>query len=215
MGTSVLVLGLGRFGTAAALALMERGHEVLAIDHDTTLVNRIAPQVTHAVELDASDMASLKSIGAADFAYAIVAMTGALETSIFATMALKNLGVGNVVATAASDLHGAILQKVGADRVVYPEREMGRRVTHVFNVPSALDYLDVAPNFGIVKISPPASFVGRTLSQLDLVGRLGLTPIALRRGSKVTVIPHRDEQIGPTDELILLGRDDHLEELGE
>jgi trk system potassium uptake protein TrkA len=104
---------------------------------------------------------------------------------------------------------------VGADRVVYPEREMGNRVSHVFNVPTAIDYLDVAPNFGIVKVTPPASFVGRTLSQLDLAGRLGLTPIALRRGNKVTVIPHRDEKIGATDELILLGRDDRLDELGE
>jgi trk system potassium uptake protein TrkA len=214
LGTSVLVLGLGRFGTAAALELMALGHEVLVVDRDAALVNRIAPQVTHAMELDASDVASLRSIGAADFPYAIVAMTGALETSIFATMALKSLGVGTLVATASSELHGAILQKVGADRVVYPEREMGSRVAHVLDVPTALDYLDVAPNFGIVKISPPASFVGRTLSQLDLSGRLGLTPVALRRGNKVTVIPHRDETITATDELILLGRDDRLDELG-
>jgi trk system potassium uptake protein TrkA len=171
--------------------------------------------VTHAMELDASDEASLRSIGAADFQHAIIAITGSLETSIFATMALKGLGVRNIVAKAGTDLHGAILAKVGADRVVYPEREMGSRVSHIFNVRTAIDYLDVAPNFGIVKVTPPASFVGQTLSQLDLAGRLGLTPIALRRGNKVTVIPHRDEKIGATDELILLGRDDRLDELGE
>ncbi len=215
MGTSVLVVGLGRFGTAAALELMALGHEVLAVDHDPTRVNRMAPMVTHAMELDASDEASLRSIGAADFQHAIIAITGSLETSIFATMALKSLGVRNIVAKAGTDLHGAILTKVGADRVVYPEREMGSRISHVFNVPTAIDYLDVAPNFGIVKVTPPASFVGQTLSQLDLAGRLGLTPIALRRGNKVTVIPHRDEKIGATDELILLGRDDRLDELGE
>ncbi len=214
MGTSVLVVGLGRFGSAAALELMALGHEVLAIDHDASRVNRMAPSVTHAMELDASDEASLRSIGAADFQHAIIAITGSLETSIFATMALKSLGVRNIVAKAGTDLHGAILTKVGADRVVYPEREMGNRVSHVFNVPNAIDYLDVAPNFGIVKVAPPASFVGRTLSQLDLAARLGLTPIALRRGNKVTVIPHRDEKIGATDELILLGRDDRLHELG-
>jgi trk system potassium uptake protein TrkA len=214
MGTSVLVVGLGRFGSAAALELMSLGHEVLAVDHDPVRVNRIAPQVTHAMELDASDEAALRSIGAADFGHAIVAITGSLETSIFATMALKSLGVANVVAKAGSELHGAILRKVGADRVVYPEQEMGGRVAHVFNVPTALDYLDVAPNFGIVKISPPASFVGRTLSQLDLQGRLGLTPVALRRGNKVTVVPHRDETVTATDELILLGHDDRLDELG-
>lgn len=214
MGTSVLVVGLGRFGTAAALELMSLGHEVLAVDNDATRVNRIAPQVTHAMELDASDAASLKSIGAADFVHAIVSITGSPETSIFAVMALKNLGVRNVIANAASELHGAILQKVGADRVVYAEREMGSRISHVLSVPYALDYLDVAPHFGIVKIQPPDAYVGRTLSQLDLPGRFGLTPIALRRGNKVTVIPSREETIQATDELILLGRDDRLDELG-
>lgn len=214
MRTSVLVVGLGRFGSAAALELMALGHEVLVVDNDAGQVNRIAPQVTHAVELDAADVASLKSIGAADFAHAIVAITDPLETSIFATMALKSLGVQNVVAKAASELHGAILQKVGADRVIYPEREAGDRISHILGVPDALDYLDVAPNFGVLKIRPPAAFIGQTLSQLDLPGRFGLTAIALRRGDKVTVIPHREERILATDELILLGRDDQLDDLG-
>jgi trk system potassium uptake protein TrkA len=215
MATSVLVVGLGRFGTSAALELMALGHEVLAIDHDQARVNRIAPDVTHAMELDASDDAALRAIGAGDFEHAIVAISDDRETSIFATMALKSLGVRNVVAKAGSELHGEILRKVGADRVVYPEREMGSRVSHVLAVPNALDYLDIAPQFGIVKIQPPESFVGRSLGDLDLPTRLSMTPIAIRRGNKVTVIPHRDERIGKFDELILLGRDDRLGELVE
>ena len=214
MGHSVLVVGLGRFGSAAALELMALGHEVLAIDNDASLVNRIAPQVTHAVELDASDDSALKAIGAGDFEHAIVAISSHTETSIFATMALKSLGVGNVVAKAANDLHGAILERVGADRVVYPEREMGQRVSHVLSVPHAIDYLDVAPQFGIVKVRMPDSYVGRTLADVDIPGRFKLTPIALRRGNKVTVIPHRDEGLQAGDELILLGRDERLEGLG-
>ena len=215
MATSVLVVGLGRFGTSAALELMALGHEVLAIDHDQARVNRIAPDVTHAMELDASDDAALRAIGAGDFEHAIVAISDDRETSIFATMALKSLGVRNVVAKAGSELHGEILRKVGADRVVYPEREMGSRVSHVLAVPNALDYLDIAPQFGIVKIQPPESFVGRSLGELDLPTRMSMTPIAIRRGNKVTVIPHRDERIGRFDELILLGRDDRLGELVE
>jgi trk system potassium uptake protein TrkA len=194
---------------------MALGHEVLAIDHDQARVNRIAPDVTHAMELDASDDAALRAIGAGDFEHAIVAISDDRETSIFATMALKSLGVRNVVAKAGSELHGEILRKVGADRVVYPEREMGSRVSHVLAVPNALDYLDIAPQFGIVKIQPPESFVGRSLGDLDLPTRLSMTPIAIRRGNKVTVIPHRDERIGKFDELILLGRDDRLGELVE
>ena len=215
MKHSVLVIGLGRFGSAAALELMALGHEVLAVDSDERRVNDIAPDVTHAVQLDASDDEALRGIGAGEFEHAIVGISTATEASIFATMALKNAGVRNVVAKAATALHGSILERVGADRVVYPEREMGTRVSHTFSIPRVLEYLDVAPRFGIVKIRPPESFVGRTLKDLDLGTRLALTPIALRRGDNVTVNPHRDEQIAATDELILIGRDDKLERLEE
>jgi len=127
-----------------------------------------------------------------------VAISTSVEASIFATMALKKLGVRNLVAKAGSPLHGAILERVGADRVVYPEQEMGERVAHSFSVHNVVDYLDVAPRFGIVKVRPPASFVGRSFRDLDLANRLRLTPIGLRRGDDVTVNPHRDERTAPT-----------------
>jgi trk system potassium uptake protein TrkA len=215
MKHSVLVVGLGRFGSAAALELMVLGHEVLAVDADEARVNEIAPDVTHAIQVDASDEMALKGIGAGDFEHAIVAISGQAEPSIFATMALKNLGVRNVVAKAGTSLHGAILERVGADRVVYPEREMGTRVAHAFSMPDVLDYLDIAPGFGIVRLHPRASWVGKALRELDLGVRLGLTPIALRRGGNVIVNPHRDEQIAATDELTLIGRDDKLSALGD
>jgi trk system potassium uptake protein len=210
----VMVIGLGRFGTAAARELMALGHEVLAVDSEMAIINDIAPDVTHAVQLDATDEEALGAVGAGDFTYAIVAISGRTEASIFATMALKNLGVATVVAKAGSTLHGAILERVGADRVVYPEREMGQRVSHAITIPNIVDYLDVAPNFGIVKLRPPERFMGRALKDLELPVRHGLTPIALRRGGEVTVNPHRDVVVNPGDELILIGRDDKLEELG-
>jgi len=213
MKHAVLVIGLGSFGSAAARELMKIGHEVLAIDTNMEIVNDIAPDVTHAVQLDATDEDALRSVGAGDFAYALVAISGQTEASIFATMALKNLGVQTVLAKAGTTLHGKILERVGADRVVFPEREMGQRVSHALTVPSVIDYLDVAPKFGIVKVRPPASFVGRTLRDLDLPTRSGLTPIALRRGTEVMINPHRDEIVRETDELILIGRDAKLESL--
>lgn len=213
MKHSVIVIGLGRFGGAAARELMALGHEVLAIDDSEAKVNEISPEVTHAVQLDASDEHALQAVGAGDFEHAIVAISSNTEASIFATMALKNLGVGNVIAKAATQLHGRILERVGATRVVYPEREMGQRVAHSFSIPHVLDYIDVAPRFGIVKVSPPAAFVGRTLRELDIPGQLSLTPIALRRGNNVTVNPHRDERLVDTDELILIGLDEKLEML--
>jgi trk system potassium uptake protein len=209
----VMVIGLGRFGTALARELERLGHEVLAIDRSETVVNEIAPDVTHALQLDAADEDALRSAGAADFNTGIVAISSDAEPSIFATMVLKRLGVPNVIAKAGTQLHAEILARVGADRVVLPERETGVRLAHSFNVPNVIDYLDVAPSFGIERIRPPRSFVGKTLGQLDLKGRLGLTPIALRRGKQVFVNPTREERVGEDDELILIGRDDKLDHL--
>lgn len=209
----VMVIGLGRFGSAVARELERLGHQVLAIDRDEELVNDIAPDVTHALQLDAADEGALRSAGAGDFQTAIVAISSDAEPSIFATMVLKRLGVRNVIAKAGSQLHGEILSRVGADRVVLPERETGLRLAHSFNVPNVIDYLDVAPNFGIEKIRPPASFIGKSLGELDLKTRLGLTPIALRRGQQVFVNPAREERVAEGDELILIGRDDKLDQL--
>jgi len=212
-GEQVLVIGLGRFGSAVARELERLGHQVLAIDRSEQRVNEIAPEVTHALQLDAADEDALRSVGAADFSTGIVAISTDTEPSIFATMVLKRLGVRNVIAKAGSVLHGEILARVGADRVVFPERETGLRLAHSFNVPNVIDYLDVAPNFGIEKIRPPQSFIGKSLGELDLKARLGLTPIVLRRGQQVFVNPAREERVAEGDELILVGRDDKLDQL--
>jgi trk system potassium uptake protein len=213
MKTSVLVIGLGRFGSAAARELMALGHEVLVVDRDEARVNEIAPEVTHAIQADASDEDALRSLGAADFDHAIVAISGEAEPSIFATMALKNLGVRKVVAKAGTTIHGAILERIGATRVVYPEREMGARVAHSFDTSHVIDYLDLAPGFGIVRFGPPDEWIGRALRDLDLAVRYQLSAIGLRRGPKVIVNPHRDEKIAAGDELILMGLDDNLAKL--
>ena len=212
-GEQVVVIGLGRFGSSVARELERLGHQVLAIDRSEREVNEIAPEVTHALQLDAADEDALRSAGAGDFHTAIVAISSDAEPSIFATMVLKRLGVRNVIAKAGSLLHGEILARVGADRVVFPERETGLRLAHSFNVPNVIDYLDVAPNFGIEKIRPPKSFIGRTLGELNMKERFGLTPIALRRGQQVFVNPARDERVAEGDELILIGRDDKLDQL--
>jgi trk system potassium uptake protein TrkA len=208
-----MVIGLGRFGSALARELERLGHEVLAVDRDERRVNDLAPDVTHALQLDASDEDALRAAGAAEFPTAIVAISSDAEPSIFATMVLKRLGVRTVIAKAGTVLHGEILSRVGADRVVFPERETGLRLAHSFNVPYVIDYLDVAPDFGIEKIRPPRGFVGMTLGQLDLKGRLGLTAIAIRRAREVIVNPAREERIAEGDELILIGRDEKLDQL--
>lgn len=215
MRHQVLVIGLGRFGTAVAVELAELGHEVLALDRDEEVVNEVAPKVTHAVQVDATDEDALRAVGAGDFRFAIVAISSAAEASIFATMALHDLGVGTVIAKASGRLHGEILRRVGATRVVYPEREAGQRVAHLFAVPQVVDYLDVGPRYGVQKLRPPEAWVGRSLGYLDLPGRFKLTPIALRRARDVTVNPHDVEIVREGDELILIGLDERLERLAE
>jgi trk system potassium uptake protein TrkA len=209
----VLVIGLGRFGTAVARELERLGHEVLAVDVSEQAVNDVARDVTHAVQLDASDENALRSVGADQFQTGIVAISSKAEPSIFATMVLKRLGVRNVIAKAGDRLHGEILTRVGADRVILPEQETGTRLAHSFNVPNVIDYLDVGPSFGIEKVRPPAAFVGKTLGELELKNRMGVTPIAIRRGQDVIINPAREERVAEGDELILIGRDDHLEGL--
>lgn len=213
MGEQVIVIGLGRFGSAVARELSALDNEVLAIDVDEAAVNEIASDVTHAVQLDASAEGTLKSIGAADFSAAVVGMAGDTDASIFATMALQDLGV-RTIAKAGSPLHARILDRVGADRVVYPEREAGVRVAHTFNITGVVDYLVIAPRFGIARVVPPPAYVGKSLRELDLQTNFRLTPIALSRGEKVVVNPPRDEVLRAGDELILVGRDEGFVRFG-
>lgn len=210
MGQQVIVVGLGRFGSAAARELHALGHEVLAVDANETVINEIAAEVTHAVQADASDEDALRALGAGQFQYAVVAMSSSVEASIFATMALKRLGVPRVIAKASTALHGAILERIGADRVVYPEREAGADVAHTMLIPEVLDYIDLAPRFGVAKIRVPDAFVGRTLRELDLGTRFKVTPLAIAKGAAVKVNPHRDELLGKGDFLLLVGSDDEL-----
>lgn len=210
MGQQVMVVGLGQFGSALARELHALGHEVLAVDANEKAVNDIAAEVTHAVQLDATDEDALRALGANHFDTAIVAMSSATEASIFATMALKRLGVPIVMAKAANSLHGAILERIGADRVVYPEREVAVDVAHTLLIPHAHDYIALGPGFGIAKLSVPAALVGKTLRDLDLGERYKVTALAIQRRAAVTVNPHRDELLAEGDQLVLIGRDEEL-----
>jgi trk system potassium uptake protein TrkA len=189
------------------------GHEVLAIDRDGARVTAISDLVTHAVQVDGTDQETLEELGVKDFDAMIIALSGNLEASILATMVAKRLHVRYVIAKAASDIHAQILHKLGVDRVVFPEQEMGQQLAHTFAARAVLDYLDVAPGYGIGRLGPQADFIGKTLEEIDLRGRFGLTPLALRRGGQVILNPHRSEIMGPEDELVVAGKDEQLEAL--
>jgi trk system potassium uptake protein TrkA len=209
----VAVLGLGRFGQAVARELTRLGHDVLAVDSSEKLVQELADEVTHAVEADVTDADALRELGLGDFDTAIVAISSHLETSILATVLLRQLGVKRIVAKAANALHGSILEQVGASRVVYPERETGYRVAHSFAASGVQDYLDVGPGYGIARVRIPSGWGGKSLGELDLQGSCGLTALALYRDGSVTLNPHASETLRAGDALIVAGLDEDLERL--
>lgn len=218
MKKQVLILGLGRFGISLATALFNMGHDVMAIDDDEKRVQNMSSQITHAVQADATDEAVLKELGVGNFDVAIVTMGLAIQSSVLATILLKKLGVPYVIARAENELHGSILEKIGADKVVYPEREMGTMLAHGLTLSDVDDYIPVAPNYGVSKLTALPYFVGKTLSELELgrKGKWGLAVLLIRRGKEVIVTPDIEEKVKEEDVLILSGSDDKLEQfLGE
>ena len=209
----VVVIGLGRFGSSVARALSELGHEVLGLDSDLRRVEEVSEFATQAAQVDATDEDALRDMGVRNFDIGVVAIGSDVKSSILATLLLKRLGVKTVVSKAQDELHGDILEKVGADRVVYPERETGLRVAHALASPNLVDYLQVMPGFGIGKLVAPLAFQGKELGQLDLKGKFGLTTLILRRGNELVLNPSRSEVIGRGDVLVVTGRDEQLEAL--
>jgi trk system potassium uptake protein len=213
------VIGLGRFGSAMATTLAELGHDVIGIDADAERVRRLADVVTQAVELDATDERALRAAGVPDVDVAVVSIGENIEASLLVVMQCRELGVGTVVAKAVTPLHGRILEKIGVSRVIFPDREMAIRVAHSLVVPNVLDYIELSRDFSIVEVPAPASFIGRTLRQLEIRPRLGLTLIAIKRqadpgGPVITnIAPTADETIRDGDVLALLGRTDRLTRL--
>ena len=209
----VAVLGLGRFGSAVARELARLGHDVLAVDADERAAQNLSSEVSHAAQADITDREALQDLGLRDFDTAIVAVSSRLEVSILATALLKRLGVKRIVAKAASELHGSILEEVGAHRTVYPERETGVRVAHSFASPGVLDYLDVAPGYGLARVPVTRAWAGKTLGELDLDTTCGVTAVLLGRGGDVIVAPNGSELLRAGDALIVAGLDEHLERL--
>jgi trk system potassium uptake protein TrkA len=215
MKKQVAIIGLGRFGVGLANTLLGMGYDVLALDVDEERVQAVASQISRAIHADATDEAVLRGLGIDKFDVAIVSMGSDIEHSVLTTILLRKLGVPLIVARADNELHGTILDKIGADKVIYPEREMGTRVAHGLTLTSVLDYMSIAPSYGVAKIDPPNTFVGRTLSELGLgpEGKWEVAVLLLQREREVIVCPDQMEVIKPDDVLIVSGNDSRLEQL--
>ena len=214
MKKQVCVIGAGRFGSAVAQELYQSGHDVLAIDTDEAKIQELLGHVTYAVRADASNESVLKELDVADFDVAIVALGSEnVQASILITVLLKSLGVPFVISRATNELHGATLERVGADRVIFPEMESARRTAHVGFTAGVIDYMPIVPNFGISKMRPPEQMYGRTLEEAGLGGspdKHTVSVLAIRRGRTHFLHPAKDEEIKPGDVLIVAGDNEHM-----
>jgi len=209
----VVVLGLGRFGSSLATTLYKLGYEVLAIDHDIDKIQSISNYVTHAIQADAMDEEALKSVGIKNFDIAIVAIgQDDIEANILVTVILKELGIKYVISRAETELHGKVLYRIGADKVVFPERDMGVRLAHSLKSKNFLDYLELSPKFHIAEVVTPSAFVNKSLEQLQLRAKYNIIVLAIKRAEsdEVVIIPDKDAVINNGDILVVVGEDDDL-----
>ena len=217
MKKQVAVIGIGRLGFSLATTLFNLGHEVLAIDTVVKNIESIASKITHAVEADATSESVLQELGIRNFDIAIVTMSE-IENSVLTTLLLKKMGVPYVIARADNELHGSILERLGADKVVYPEREMGVMVAHVLSLGNIIDFIDYIPvsaGYGAVKFVAPASFIGSSLSSLGFgaKGEWKVAVLLIQRKSDVIITPSDTEKIVSEDILVVSGNWDSLEQL--
>ena len=211
----VAVIGLGRFGSSVARTLAESGCEVLAVDADEARVKAIADEVTDAVRANALEEEALRSLGLRNFEVVVVAIGHEVEASILVTVLLKEMGIPKIVAKAQDELHGRVLQKVGADMVVFPERDMGVRVAHTLISRNVIDEIQLSTDYSILEMVVPHRFLGRNLKELELRQRFGLTILAIRREDRIIVSPDAEQTLDEGDILVALGQPDKLEGLNE
>lgn len=209
-----LVIGLGRFGGGLAETLVGMGHEVLGVDADPKLVESFAGTLTHVVEADATSEAALRQLGAGEFESAVVAIGTEIEASILTTSLLADLGVPRIVAKAVTRLHGRILERVGAHRVVFPERDMGIRVGHSL-AGSILDYFELDPGFAIVETVAPSELVGRTLADAEVRKRYGITVVCIKPEGGAFTYATPDTAVREGDILVVAGEKGRAESFGE
>ena len=208
---SYAVIGLGRFGMEVARRLCALGCEVLAMDTNSDLVQQISADVTHAVVADARDKEVLRALGVKEFDCGIVAIGDSLADSVLATMNLKELNVPYVVCKAYDETHRQVLKKLGADRVVIPEKENADRLAKSLSSPNVLDYIELSQDYGIIEIPAPKSWYDKSLIELNVRAKLGVNILAVKRDGGITVSPAADFRVAQNDVLVVLGNTAALE----
>lgn len=216
------VIGLGRFGFSVAKTLAKFGSEVIAIDNHEERVKKVAEFVTYALQLDAMDEKALRSVGVQNVDTAIVSIGENIEASILVVMILKELGIKNIIAKAVTTLHGKVLENLGVQRIIYPERDMAVRVAHSLIRPKVLEQLELSEEYSIVELPIPDYLIGKTIQESQLRSKYNVNLIAIKR--KVTtekgfikeawnVNPSPNDIMIDGDILVLIGLNEDLDKL--
>ena len=207
---SFVVIGLGLFGSSVARQLCALGAEVLAIDTDSELVQQISGDVTTAAVADARDQEVLRALGAHECDCAVIAIGDDLAGSVLATMNLKELGIPEIICKAHDETHRKVLEKLGAGKVVIPEKEVADKLARSLTSHNVLDFIELSNDYGIVELPVPKAWVGRSLKELNIRAKVGVNIIAVERNEKITVSPRAEFELAKNDILVVLGDYDSL-----
>ena len=213
MAATFLVIGLGRFGTSLALRLMDNGSEVMVLDSDEELVSRIAPHVTQAKVGDCMDEEVLRSLDPASFDFSFVCISHSFQASMETTSLLKELGAPMVVAKADRDIHARLLLKIGADEVVFPERDMAARTAMRFSVNGALEYVELAPGYAIFELDVPDHWADKTLLDLDIRKRWGVNVIGRKEDGSILPVDAAGFRFKADTHIMVAGRPDNVSKM--
>ncbi|GAA3408838.1 TrkA family potassium uptake protein [Paenibacillus hodogayensis] len=209
------VIGLGRFGSSLAKELVNQDLEVLGIDRDEETVEEMSDVLTHAIVADSTEEETLRSIGIRNFDCAIVAIGNDIQASIMTAILLKDLGVKKVVAKALTELHGKVLERLGVDRIIYPERDMGIRVAHQLANPNLLDYIELSKEYTIAELSVPQKLNGVSLQKLDPRAKYGCSVVAINKSSGIIIAPAAADVLNERDVMVIIGTNKQIESFEE
>ncbi len=219
-----IVIGAGRFGTSVAITLSKSGADVIVIDKDKDRVLQISDYVTQAVQLDAMDEKALRSVGVEKADVAIVSIGVQMEASILVTMTLKEMGIPRVVSKALTEAHGKVLSRVGADKIVFPERDMGAKLAKSLVSPTILDHIEVSPGYNIIELNVPEFLQGNSILKSKVRTKYGVQIVAVKKNipqlngkgesvldEEVLIAPAPETVLEEGDTIIVIGKEDAIE----
>jgi len=208
-----IVVGLGRFGRAIAETLCQDGAEVLGVDCNMDMVERMRDELTQTIQMDAMDRDALETLGVQDFDIIFVTMGSDIRASGTIVLLLKELGARRIIAKAHDEFHGRMLEKLGADQVLFPERDMGRRVAHSLISGNVIEFMELSTQYSMAEIRPKPEWIGRTLKELAMRSRMDINVVAIRNGDAVNAMPQPETRINEGDVMLVVISENALKKL--